>query len=287
MKTEAAMELNDLKLKDLQPSQFYISEKKLREVEAWLDPADLSAFAPIPVKLLDGLPVMTDGHTRAVAALRAGLEAVPLCWDEDELDWDMYRACVKACRERSVLSPLDLPGRILSAEEYQEKWDAWCERMQAEVVRRRISVTPYTEREIPAVLDFERQLRLEESDWGWEINEQYIRDVSASFHDGRFANALSFLAWQEGRVVGRIDAVLIPSHFDGSVKAYLDWICVLKSRRHQGAGQKLLEALLARLKELEVDTLVALTASNEEAQRFYKSVPDSKMGDIGIWIDVK
>ena len=287
MKTETAMEGNDLKLKDLQPSQFYISEKKLREVETWLDPQDLSAFAPIPVKLLDGLPVMTDGHTRAVAALRAGLERVPLCRDEDDLDWDMYRACVKACRERNVFSPADLLGRILSAEEYREKWDAWCDQMQAEVVRRRITVTPYTEREIPAVLDFERQLRVEESDWGWEINEQYIRDVSASFQDGRFANALSFLAWQEGRVVGRIDAALIPSHFDGSVKAYLDWICVLKSRRHQGAGQKLLEALLARLKELEVDTLVALTASNEEAQRFYKSVPDSKMGDIGIWIDVK
>ena len=93
------MEGNDLKLKDLQPSQFYISEKKLREVETWLDPQDLSAFAPIPVKLLDGLPVMTDGHTRAVAALRAELERVPLCRDEDDMDWDMYRACVKACRQ--------------------------------------------------------------------------------------------------------------------------------------------------------------------------------------------
>ena len=41
--------------------------------QAWLDPEDLDGFAPIPVKLLDGLPVMTDGHTRAVAALMAGL----------------------------------------------------------------------------------------------------------------------------------------------------------------------------------------------------------------------
>ena len=36
-----------------------------------------------------------------------------------------------------------------------------------------------------------------------------------------------------------------------------------------------------------VGTLVALTASNEEAQRFYKSVPDSLMRDTGIWIDIK
>ena len=90
------MKLEDLKLKDLQPSQFYISEKKLREVEAWLDPAELGRFEPIPVKILGGLPVMTDGHTRAVAALRSGLETVPLVWDEDDMDWDMYRACVKA-----------------------------------------------------------------------------------------------------------------------------------------------------------------------------------------------
>lgn len=55
------MNIEELKLKDLQPSQFYISEKKLHDIEVWLDPADLSGFEPIPVKILDGIPVMTDG----------------------------------------------------------------------------------------------------------------------------------------------------------------------------------------------------------------------------------
>ena len=32
--------------------------------------------------------------------------------------------------------------------------------------------------------------------------------------------------------------------------------------------------------------LIALTAANEEAQRFYRSVPRSVMRDTGIWIDV-
>ena len=148
-------------------------------------------------------------------------------------------------------------------------------------------IRQYTEAEIPAVLDFERRLRAEEDVWGWEIDEKYISDVKASFRDGRFENSISLLAWEEGRVIGRIDAVLIPSHFDGSVKAYLDWICVLKSRRHQGAAQALLAALRKRLKALDVDTLIALTAANEEAQRFYRSVPDSVMRDVGIWIDIK
>lgn len=145
----------------------------------------------------------------------------------------------------------------------------------------------YTEAHIPEVLEFERRLRAEEDFWGWEIDEPYVRSVTVSFRDSRFANALSFLAYEHNQVVGRIDAVLLPSHFDGSVKAYLDWICVLKSARHRGVAQGLLSALRAELKALGVDTLVALTASNEEAQRFYKSVPDSKMQDIGIWIDIK
>ena len=35
---------------------------------------DLSNFEPLPVKVLDGIPVLTDGHTRAVSAILAGLE---------------------------------------------------------------------------------------------------------------------------------------------------------------------------------------------------------------------
>lgn len=279
--------IKNMKLKDLQPSQFYISASKLQAIENWLNSGDLSSFAPIPVKLLDGRPVMTDGHTRAVAALRAGLETVPLVWDEDELNWDMYRVCVKACRERKIYSPIDLLHQIISESDYQKNWDRWCENIQTEIDQNRIIIRPYTEQAIPDVLAFERALREEEDFWGWEIDEQYIKSVTASFHDSRFSNSLSYLAYQNNRVIGRIDAVLLPSHFDGSVKAYLDWICVCKSCRHQGAAQRLLAALREELKTRNVDTLIALTASNDEAQRFYKAVPDSEMRDIGIWINIK
>ena len=90
----------------------------------------------------------------------------------------------------------------------------------------------------------------------------------------------------DGKVVGRIDASLIRSRFDGTTKAYLDWICVLKSCRHQGIAQQLLNELKKRLKEQNITSLVALTAANDEAQSFYKAVPDSIMRDIGIWIDI-
>lgn len=144
----------------------------------------------------------------------------------------------------------------------------------------------FTKDRIPDVLDFERRLREEENFWGWEIDGGYIQAVEKSFEDSAFEGSVSLLAYDGGRVVGRIDSTMIASHFDGSKKAYLDWICVIKSYRHRGAAQKLMEALREILKNNGIGTLIALTASNEEAQRFYKSIPNSKMRDVGIWIDI-
>lgn len=149
-----------------------------------------------------------------------------------------------------------------------------------------LMIEKYTKDKIPEVLDFERRLREEESDWGWEIDDAYIRQVEGSFEDRAFDGSISLLAYSDGRVVGRIDSAVIASRFDGSKKAYLDWICVLKSYRHKGVAQKLMSALRRALKDEGIDTLVGLTAANEEAQSFYKSVPGSVMRDTGIWIDI-
>ncbi|MBR4331798.1 MAG: hypothetical protein IKP72_03885 [Clostridia bacterium] len=127
------MTLEELTLRDIQPSQFWVSEGKLAEIAKWFDPEDLSNFEPIPIKLLDGIPMMTDGHTRAVAAIRAGLTAVPLMWEPDEWDWDMYRRCVEECRARGVTSPYDLAGRVVSAADYKTLWNDWCDAMHEEV----------------------------------------------------------------------------------------------------------------------------------------------------------
>lgn len=149
-----------------------------------------------------------------------------------------------------------------------------------------VTIYPYTRERIPDVLDFEKRLREEEDFWGWAIDDAYVRAVEKSFDDGAFEHAVSLLAYDGDRVVGRIDAAQIASRFDGSRKAYLDWICVLKSCRHQGVAQQLLAALRDELKRRRIDTLIALTASNEEAQRFYRSVQNAQMRDIGIWIDI-
>ena len=149
-----------------------------------------------------------------------------------------------------------------------------------------IEIKEYIKDRIGDVLAFEERLREEEDVWGWEIDEAYVQSVEKSFDDPAFQTSISLLAYVDDKVIGRIDSTMIASHFGGSKKAYLDWICVLKSHRHQQVAQNLLMALIQRWKCKGVDTLIALTASNDEAQRFYKSVAHSEMRDIGIWIDI-
>ncbi|WP_296627739.1 N-acetyltransferase [uncultured Negativibacillus sp.] len=149
-----------------------------------------------------------------------------------------------------------------------------------------IKVVRYTREKIPDVLQFEKDLRKEEDFWNWSIDESYVQSVTKSFESGMFDNSISLLAYAGEKVVGRIDSSIIASHFDGSIKAYLDWICVIKSYRHRGIAQLLMTKLREELKEKGVETLVGLIAANEEAQRFYRSLPDALIRDEGIWIDI-
>ena len=148
-------------------------------------------------------------------------------------------------------------------------------------------IAALTEVMLPMVFAFEQRLSEEEPGYyHWTEEAGYQEKVRASFHDERYANAMTLVAvTDEGNVVGRIDASLIPTHFDGSMKCYLDWICVLKSWRHRGVAQALMAALRKRLAEQGSDTLVGLIASNEEAQRFYRSMQGAMIRDEGIWID--
>ena len=149
-----------------------------------------------------------------------------------------------------------------------------------------IEIKEYTKDLIPDVIDFENRLRQEENFWGWKIDDKYVSDVYQSFDSIDFQNSLSLLAYVNDKVVGRIDSSTIFSHFDGSKKAYLDWICVIKSWRHIGVAQKLMNELRKKLKEKGINTLIGLIASNDDAQRFYKSLPNSEIKDEGIWIDL-
>lgn len=149
-----------------------------------------------------------------------------------------------------------------------------------------MKVLEFTREMIPDVIDFEHRLRVEEPFYSWDIDEAYQKRVEATFGDPRFANAISLLACENGKVVGRIDGTILASRFDGSVNGYLDWICVVKSSRHVGIAQALLAELRCRMRQAGAIQLIALMAANEEAQRFYHAVEGASIHDEGIWIDL-
>ncbi len=66
--------------------------------------------------------------------------------------------------------------------------------------------------------------------------------------------------------------------------AYLDWISVLKSKRHGKIAQKMLMALQDVLKEKGIHLLIALMAGNDEAQRFYRNIENAAIHDEGVWM---
>jgi hypothetical protein len=109
------------------PSQLYISEKKLHEVQKSLNPKNMSVVAPIPIKELHRKTIFVDGHTRAVALYLLGEETIPVYWEYEVLDWEAYENCVQWCEDEGVLSIADLAKRIISHQQYELLWYKRCD----------------------------------------------------------------------------------------------------------------------------------------------------------------
>lgn len=108
-----------------------------------------------------------------------------------------------------------------------------------------LEIKKFEKSDIERVIAFERELRRQEPDtYFWEPDDIYKTNLEQSFTDQRFNTSISFIALKEEKVIGRIDASLISSRSDASCfSAYMDWICVLKSERHNRVAQSLLSAL--------------------------------------------
>ena len=86
---------------------------------------------------VNGELVLTDGHTRALAAHLSGRTHVAAYIDQDELDLEAYQVCVGWCREAGVHTIADLASRIMTAEEYQRLWYDKCQEMHRRLARQR------------------------------------------------------------------------------------------------------------------------------------------------------
>ena len=115
-----------VKLTDLHPTQLYLSEKKLQDIQMLYHSVERQNINPISVLAFgDGL-LITDGHHRAYQALLAGRNTISAEFDRDGCD-ELYHLYAQACEKRKIYSVLDLKNHILPQDEYQAKWYNWCD----------------------------------------------------------------------------------------------------------------------------------------------------------------
>ena len=111
---------------DLHPTQLYLSEKKLQDIQMICQSAEIINMDPISVLASGDRLLITDGHHRAYQALLAGRDTISAEWDKDGGD-ELYHLYAQACEERKIYSVLDLKNHILAQDEYEAKWYNWCD----------------------------------------------------------------------------------------------------------------------------------------------------------------
>ena len=117
------MEVN---IKDLHPSQLYLSEKKLQDIQMLYQSVEKPSINPISVLAFGDRLLITDGHHRAYQALLLGQDTISAEFDKDGGD-ELYHLYAQACEERKIYSILDLKNRILPQDEYEAKSYNWCD----------------------------------------------------------------------------------------------------------------------------------------------------------------
>ena len=115
-----------VKLTDLHPTQLYLSEKKLHDIQMLYQSEEIINLDPISILAFGNRLLITDGHHRAYQALLAGQDTISAEFDRDGGD-ELYKLYAQACEERKICSVLDLKNRILPQDEYAAKWYNWCD----------------------------------------------------------------------------------------------------------------------------------------------------------------
>lgn len=115
-----------VKLTDLHPTQLYLSEKKLHDIQMLDQSEENINLDPISILAVGNRLLITDGHHRAYQALLAGQDTISAEFDQDGGDV-LYALYAQVCEERKIDSILDLKDRILPQDEYEAKWYNWCD----------------------------------------------------------------------------------------------------------------------------------------------------------------
>lgn len=113
------LQILTLSLDQIQPSQFYVDEDKIKAISSYIHRADDSIIQVLPHQ---GRYISLDGHTRLYYAVMKGWESVRAVVQTSD-DW-VY-GFVEEARKREIYTPEDM--MLVSHKEYEEKWNCFCD----------------------------------------------------------------------------------------------------------------------------------------------------------------
>lgn len=100
-----------------------------------------------------------------------------------------------------------------------------------------------------------------------------VDEISIKQAVGNRNNGLchSLLAYEDNKVIGRLEFHFYVCLQDLFKMAYVDWLYVLPSYRHQGVAQQLFKEFEKFCVKQRVNQYFLIQADNGNAQRFYRS----------------
>ena len=246
-------------IKNIQPSQLYISSSKLSKVEEYLDSVNIEDIDPLPIKKIGENIFFTDGHTRAFALMKRGRKEVKVYWDEDNLDWFQYLICCDWCNREGIRNISDLEDRILDDKNYQELWNKKCDIMQ----KRSIDNMDYY-LDIQKVLEPTEKLYICELILrnlpNWFGIEDAIKEYILGVRDKVF-----FVAYIGDIPIGFIS---IKDHNEFTSEIYV--LGVLRELHGRGIGKKLIKAAEDTLIQQNKKILLVKTLGESHPDENYK-----------------
>ena len=253
------METISKNINDLQPSQLYLSAKKIKEVKKYFDSVNLEEIEPLPIKKIGYNVFLTDGHTRAYLLKKNGIENIKVYYDQDDLDWLKYMVCVNWAKKAGINKISDLEDKIIDHSSYKKRWIAKCEKMHQNIEN---DIFNFVEIEKINDPDKKNEICYKTIDnldnwFGKEdTNQKYSRGVRKDF----------FLSAQIGNIP--IGFISVKDHNQFTSEVYV--VGILKEFHKKGIGERLIKIASNRLSKDNKKFLTVKTLSGSNTDKYYK-----------------
>ena len=247
-------------INSIQPSQLYISSKKLRKVKEYLDSVTVEEMEPLPIKRIGEDIFFTDGHTRAFVLHKKGYKKIKVYWDNDDLNWLQYMVCIDWCNKNGITSIKDLENKIINHKEYKELWVQKCEEMHNDLkknINTYINITEIFNQEIKSSIS-ELVLR--------NLPEWFGIEESIQKYMDQVKNKCFFAVKIGDKPIGFIS---IKDHNKYTSEIYV--LGLLKEFHGKGIGKKLLNKVVRKLEQQKSKKFLTVkTLSDLHPDKYYK-----------------